>query len=394
MPLQRDRPIASEQQQHEATEPTMPLSRAGLTGAAERLAPVYAAIAVVHLVFVSAVNIRAGDFGLDFRGTIWRAGKAILDGDSPYPGANVAALARAGNPVVYPAATLVTAAPFSLLPLTASAIVWDLVSLAALLAALRIAGVRDWRVFAIVFVSFPVASSFMLAQFDSLLALGCVLAWRWRSAVGARLALCVGVVIGAKLLLWPLVVWLWAIGRRRQAVGAVVVALISNIAAWALIGFHGLRDYVHLLSADTYAFGTKGYSLMALAARLGVDTSVGRAFPVVLALGLSALCVYQARHGRQLEALAAATCAGILGSPIVWMHYVVILLAVMALVAPALTWIWAAPLLLWLPGTEDPKSGIAFALGFVALLLVAALTLRARTGASQPAGTVRASATD
>src|SRR5207253_273224 len=162
-----------------------------------------------------------------------------------------------------------------LLSLTVSAILWDVVSVFAVLAALRVVGVRDWRVYAIVFFSFPVAVSLVLAQFDGVLALGCALAWRWRHTRGAKLALCLA---------------------------ALVVLCIA--------------------------------------------------------------CVLLARRGREDDAFIAAVAAGLLGSPILWMHYVVILLVAIAAKKRSFGAVWVIPIALWLTPTENPGSGFDFAIGF------------------------------
>jgi hypothetical protein len=363
------------------------VSLRGLSRALLRLAPLYAAVGAAFLGLALTVCIHKGLFGYDFRGTTWGAGKQILHGHSPYPPADADVLLRQGNPVVYPAPTLVVTTPLALLPANAAAAVWDVLSLIALLAALRIVGVRDWRVFAIVLLSCPAYLSFKLAQLDSFLALGCALAWRWRHSRGLRLALCVGAAVAAKVLLWPLVVWLFAIGRRRQAVGAVAVAAAAAAAGWAVVGFSTLRAYPHLMSAATDAFGDKGYSLMALGTRLGLGSSSARLLPFAAAFALCAAIVVLARRRRHEEALMAAVAAGILGSPILWLQYVLILMVVMAVKRPALSAWWALALVFWLGPDPHPTSGRAYVVGFTSLLLLVGAGLwpdrEARTTSAQ-----------
>src|SRR5205814_8737007 len=125
----------------------------------------------------------------------------------------------------YPAPTIVVASPFALLPFTASAVLWDVLAAAALFAALRLVGVRDWRVYAVVFMSFPAAASLELAQIDAPLALGVALVWRWRHTSGIRFAVSLGALLVAKVFLWPLLVWA-AVTRWRHAVGAAVAAAV------------------------------------------------------------------------------------------------------------------------------------------------------------------------
>lgn len=368
------------------------ISVRGLSRACSRLAPV-TALAGLALVSLSlAANVRGGLFGIDFHGTIWQAGRDVLAGRNPYPAADAASLAAKGNPAVYPAPTLVATSPFGLLPVTAAAILWDLLGLAALVSALRLVGVRDWRVLAIVLLSFPVASTFMLAQLDPFLALGCALAWRWRDARGARLAVCVGATVAAKVFLWPLLLWLVAIGRRKQALGALAFGAGAAVAGWAIVGFSTLRGYPTLLSALTDAFGTDGYSLMALGTRLGASTSIARLLPLAALVVLCAVCVRLARRGRRTDALVAAVAAGILGSPILWMHYVVILLVVWAAKRPSLCAAWALPVAFWLSPTENPESGLDFALGLLTILAIVSLGVRRHPDVTVASPAARASA--
>jgi len=90
-------------------------------------------------------------------------------------------------------------------------------------------------------------------------------------------------------------------------------------------------------------------------------------FPVLAALCLCGVCVRLARGGRELDALIAAVAAGILASPIVWLHYAVILMIVLAAKWPRLSPIWALPMLFWLTPMETGE-GVASLLFAVALL--------------------------
>ena len=67
-------------------------------------------------------------------------------------------------------------------------------------------------------------------------------------------------VISFKLFLWPLVVWLAATGRLRSAAATLAVAAAGTVAAWAVLGFAGFRDYPELLSRLTDAVQAKSYS--------------------------------------------------------------------------------------------------------------------------------------
>src|SRR5262249_41081304 len=141
-------------------------------------------------------------WGLDLDGTVWSAGAAILDGRSPYPAPDPAALADALNPAVYPAGVLVALTPLSLLPFDAAFALWGLANAAALVVALRLVGVRDWRCLAIASLCAPAAVSLVVGQLNGLLALGVALVWRHR-AHARRAGAAVGLIVAAKVFLWP-----------------------------------------------------------------------------------------------------------------------------------------------------------------------------------------------
>ena len=106
-------------------------------------------LGVVASVVTIVVNVRIGLFGFDFRGTIWAADRAILHGRSPYPAADAHALLRQGNPSVYPPPILLATLPLGLIPAGLAALIWSGLTLGALVWALALAGLRDWRCYAL-----------------------------------------------------------------------------------------------------------------------------------------------------------------------------------------------------------------------------------------------------
>jgi hypothetical protein len=100
--------------------------------------------------------------------------------------------------------------------------------------------------------------------------------------------------------------------------------------------------------------------------------------PLIALVGLGYVCVRLARQGHEDSAFVAAVATAVVGSPIVWMHYVVILLVAMAIKNPMFSYVWLAPIALWLAPTENPAGGVNFAIGFVLLVLLVFLALRGR----------------
>jgi alpha-1,2-mannosyltransferase len=297
-------------------------------------------------------NAVGGIYGWDFHG-IWHAAQVISRGQNPYPAAHAHQLRKASNPYVLPPLISLLTVPLSKLPFTAAIIIWNLIGVTGLLASLRLLGVRDWRVYLLSLCSFPFVSSLVLGQPDGVFALLAALAWRYRRSWVAGLA--VGVLVAAKVLMWPLVLWL--VGRRRisGALAAVISGAVITIGTWAIIGFDGFTSYPALLSADARGFETDSHSIVALAIRTGVSRPI--------ALGVAILCAALAvavllRFGtdRDLSSFLAAIVAGLLVSPLMWSHYLVLLLVPLAIAQRrgSLTWLLVAAF--WISPSEPPAS--------------------------------------
>jgi hypothetical protein len=300
-------------------------------------------------------------------------------------------LLAAGNAYIPPPPLAVVCAPLSLLPFAAAVVVWGVLCTAALVAALRIVGARDWRVYGLALTSLPFVASIAVGQPDGLLALGVALAWRYRSSW--RGAAAVGVVIALKLLAWPLLVWFLMMRRFRQAAIATAVAGATLIGTWALIGFQGLAQYPRLLEADADAFQIWSHSVVAAALRLGTAAHASRLLAIAIAAAV-AVAVYRLSSERDLGAFTAALAFGLLASPIVWTHYLVVLFVPLAVAHPrAADGAWLLTIPFWLSPLDPPRH---LSQVFLVLALAAALSVlgagpirvrRARTRRPGRAGT-------
>jgi hypothetical protein len=168
----------------------------------------------------------------------------------------------------------------------------------------------------------------------------------------------VAVGIAAKLVLWPLVVWLAATRRWRQAGIASGGALALLLVGWAAIGFRGLHHYPRLLAADATAFQNRGHSLVAVGIRLGLGVDGARTLAALVALALLASTVYLARRADgDRRAYAAAIGAAVFCSPIVWANYFLLPLVPLAIARPRLSAVWLVPLALWISPSEPAGTG-------------------------------------
>jgi alpha-1,2-mannosyltransferase len=343
------------------------------------------ATVLVLAVITVTRNALGSRYGLDFHG-IWRAGHDLLSGRSPYLAPDWRTLLVASNAFIPPPPLAVLAAPFSALPFAGAVALWNLLCVGAFAGALRLVGVRDLRVYVVALCSFPLVASVGLGQPDGLFALGAAIAWRYRDC--SRGALAVGALIAAKLLAWPLLVWLLLTRRVRCSLVAVVSAVALLAGSWALIGFHGLLDYPRLLAADARAFEARSHSVLAAMMRFGASAPLA----AVLAIGCAgavALAAVRLSRRSDLGYFTAAITAGLLLSPVLWSHYLVLLLIPLAIRRPRLDGVWLLTAVFWLSPVE-PAHGWQIVLVLIATAAIALLASQPlREAAVAPAGVGR-----
>jgi hypothetical protein len=311
---------------------------------------------------VDGISFPDGGFLFDLH-VMWQAGHDVVTGHSPYP-------------FVYPPPAAFLMAPFGALPWSVAVVVFTLSAIAALVLALRLLGVRDWRCHALALGALPMASSIMIGTLSPFLAVGAAAAWRYRHRRWVVAAAIVGVVV-TKIFLWPLAIWLVATRRYRTAATTVGLGIGTVFVSWAILGFDGLRDYPHRLSRVAGLEQDKSYSPFALFRLLGL--SPGSARLAVLALtvvGLAAVVALARGKDGDRRSFLAALGVGLLASPILWMHYLVLLIVPVALYRPRLGAAWVVPLAFWyLPGQENHGSArnIALMVALTAITLALAM---------------------
>jgi alpha-1,2-mannosyltransferase len=343
----------------------------GLQRALRTLVPiVFLGLVPVALALVFLFVIVPPDsLGLDFRASFWPAADAVLHGHTPYPPLDAAALADR-SAFRYPPLVAVVLTPFALLPVGIATAIALLATVAALAAALWVLGVRDWRCYGVSLGSPAVLACLQTAALSAFLALAVALAWRLRHRGRATPVLLAAAIV-AKVFLWPLLLWLLVVRGWRCAALTTAGAVGLVVAPWAL-GFPGARNYPHLLETMTRIEGRHAYTPRALALSLGAGPQLAEV--VALALGLSALFAAIAvslREQSDRRTLALTLLAALLLSPIVWAHYLVVLLPLMAIVSRRLSLIWFAPLGLWFAGgTWDTPAGWQIAIGLAVMTLI------------------------
>jgi hypothetical protein len=236
-------------------------------------------------------------------------------------------------------------------------VAFTLALIAAVTLSLWLLGVRDWRCYSITVAAMPMASSIMIGTLSPFLALGAAVAWRYRDRRWVVAAAITAVVV-TKILLWPLAIWLLATRRFRTAAATIGLGVAVTFGAWAVLGFDGLADYPHRLGRVAGLEQDKSYSPFALLRALDLSSGSARLAVLGLMVALMVAIVWVARGtDGDRRSFVVALVAGLLLSPIVWLHYLVVLIVPLALYRPRLGAAWLVPLLYWfLPGQENHGS--------------------------------------
>jgi alpha-1,2-mannosyltransferase len=339
-------------------------------------------------VLVVGVGSTFGSHGYSDFGVFWKAGQAVLDGRSPYPPTTVAAL-RHQNAFVYPAPAALAIAPLGLLPEAVAAALFLALSIAAVSGSLWLLGVRDVRCHAVALLSLTTVQGLVLGAVSPLLVLPLAVAWRWRDRLRI-VVVTAAAAVAMKLFLAPMAIWLAVTGRVRAAIAGGILAAVVVLGTWPLIGLETLRSYPTLLSTLTRVEGGSGLSAYALLTRLGLPSAAAQTTALAVAAGLAALAFRVRRSpGGDAAAFAIALAACLLVSPIVWLHYYVLLIVPVAILSPRLSWAWALPLASW-TFAEPVQPAATWKLVLAQLAIAGVVVLAARSAAAPTASPARA----
>jgi len=327
---------------------------------------------LIGLVGMSAAE---GLLAWDVRFAYLPAAELILDGNSPYPALDDPILDEQKG-YVYPPQLALSLVPLAFLPVGVAASLVALGLLALVGLTLYVLDVRDVRCYAAAAMWVPTISGVLLGNVSIPLAFALAVAWKYRDRVGPSAA-ALGLAVSAKLLLWPMFVWMVATRRIRTAVYAVLVGLAVTLSAWAAIGFAGLGEYPDLLRRLSDLQSERSYSIVGMTAELGLPAAVGQFFALVVGVGLLVGCVLFARRADDERAFTCAVAATLAVSPIVWLHYLVLLLVPMAILRPRFSVLWLLPVLLWVSPRPGYAEGIqTFGPAIAAAAVVGVLLVR------------------
>jgi alpha-1,2-mannosyltransferase len=283
----------------------------------------------------------------------WLAGGAYLHGHAVYP--SLATVAHpspslAGNLFVYPAPMAALLVPLSLLPYAAVCVLFPVASIGALAGALRLLGVRDWRCYAALALWPATVQSLTIGTLSPWLVLVAAALWRFRDRRLAAAGLAALLLI-TKLFLWPLLLWLAAARRSRTAMLGAAAALSLSVLAWLPLG--GISAYPRLL--HELSLQELGASLQPV--RLVPGSPASQLLVLEAAVALAAvLLAWSSRRVSEMQGFVLAIGLSLLGSPILWPHYLVLLAVPLAIRSPRLTPVWLVPLAMWIyPSPVAPQ---------------------------------------
>ncbi|MDP9255120.1 MAG: DUF2029 domain-containing protein [Actinomycetota bacterium] len=318
-------------------------------------------VLIVFAPLIMGFHNGTGAWALDFNGNFVIPARDILHGVSPYHTAYLehvrAAVAAGHRPdefsngvfATYPAPALLIGVPFTYLPGAVAEWLWLGLMIACAALALRIVGVRDWRVYGAALLTPAMGTSLAYGTVNCALMLALAATWRWRDQAW-RAGAALGALIALKLIFIPLLAWLLFTRRWLAAAASCACALSLWLVGWALIGFHGLTGYPHVLSLLSVIERQQGFSTVATALAMGLDDRVAAATPYVLGACVTALLWLAVRRGgprADAHGFLLAVLAMLVFSPIVWLHYLVFLLAPLAVLRPRFGVAWLMPSLLW-----------------------------------------------
>ncbi len=288
-------------------------------------------------------------------------------GKSPYPALDDPILEDQKG-YVYPPQIVLLLVPFTWLPVAAVALLATLLLVALLGLTLWILEIRDVRCYAAAFLWVPTISGLLLGNVSIPLAFALAVLWRYRDRVwppGAAL----GLSVSAKLVLWPMFIWMLATRRLRASALAVVIGVAVTLGAWALIGFDGLTGYPDLVRRLSDIQAENSYSLVGMAATAGLPSAVGAGAHGSRGRRV-ARRLRRLRSSRRRPSLVHVRGRGDAGAVT---DRVAPLprgpLVPLAIARPRFSLIWLLPILLWV----SPKPG--YAEGFQAFLPAVAVVI-------------------
>ena len=233
---------------------------------------------------------------------------------------------------------------------------WYLLHVAALAGACALVPAPVWvrlATFGVVALSFGAMRDLVLGNVSVLLLLPLVMAWRWLDRPGGAIAQAIAMAVRPPLgvlMIWQLLRRRWRAVAWTIGTGLVLIAL-----SLPFVGIGGYFDYLTVLGNLSGLTGEENnLDLSSWALAMGADEWVAQlALYVSYGLGIAAIGLSLLRD-REVGFVVTAT-ASLLLMPLLWDHYLAMLMLPAALLAArGRPWGLALPLLSWLPAAALP----------------------------------------
>ncbi|MDQ3870780.1 MAG: glycosyltransferase 87 family protein [Chloroflexota bacterium] len=347
---------------------------------------VLAGLGFLFLVLAVSAFVGSTGYGVDF-GAYYTAAGRLVEGSALYLPQNVQAPFRAGAPglYVYSPALAVLLMPAALLPFVAAAFGWLLLHLAALVAGCALMPVpRRVRMagFGIAALSSPLLVDLNLGNVSVFVLLVAVVAWRWLDRPLGSMALAAGLALRPQL--GVVVIWWVARQRLRQVAWTITAGLVLLLVTLPFVGIEGYLQFGQVLrNAQVTAVARNG-ALESTALLLGLPPPLATLASLAGYAVAAAAIVVSLRRDRELSYVVTVS-ASLLVTPLLWDHYLVLLLVPAAFLASrGRSWALALPLLGWLPQATISLAALAGTLLPLLVLPAREDRVLAPTGPARP----------
>ncbi|MGC9221188.1 MAG: glycosyltransferase family 87 protein [Solirubrobacteraceae bacterium] len=288
--------------------------------------------------------IHAHELALDFGAVYYQAAERLLHGANPYAVSNLDV--ATGRTFVYPALAAFLFTPFALVGRVPGESLVTLACMVSGLGALRVMGVRDWRVYGIAMLWLPTITAWQTGNLTLPLALLTAIVWKYRERPLVA-GLVTAIAISLKPFVWPLALWLLATRRWRACGWTVAWGVAINLSSWTIVGFGRISDFVNMSSRDLSALWRQGYSVVAALHHLGAGRPAGEAVLMVATALVMAMLMRVGWRGDERRALVLAVALMLVASPLVWTHYFALLMVALASSRTRFDGYWVAPVAMW-----------------------------------------------
>jgi hypothetical protein len=274
---------------------------------------------------------------------IWHGASPYVDPSSPQ--------LWSGHAFVYPYLTGWLFTPFNWMTTPAATAVFYVLSVAAVVVAVRLIVGRDGAFLPtmVTLLAEPVVRGLQLGTLNAWLFLGLAVAWRYRDRA-RRVVVALSAVIVAKLFLVPMLAWLVLTRRYRTAFTTAGVSLAAVVIG-CLLADLSVSTFTRMLSTLSAHEGPHSSSIEALLHAIGITGALAAITPLLLA-GLLIAGGWRAyrRSGGEQALFCACVAASIVASPIVWSHYFTLLMVIPLIYRWPARWLLAALVASWANG--------------------------------------------